>query len=42
MIDSQVLDTGLKNIGSLKSNAVEIMPGLMPRVAAEIKSHRHR
>lgn len=39
MIDSQAFDTGLKNVGSLKPNAVEIMPGLMPRVAAEIKSH---
>ncbi len=39
MIDSQAFESGLKSIDSLKPDAVEIMPGLMPRVAAQIKSH---
>lgn len=38
MIDSQAFDTGLKNIVSLKPDAVEIMPGLMTRVIRQIKS----
>lgn len=39
MIDSQAFESGLKSIASLQPDAVEIMPGLMPRVAAQIKSH---
>lgn len=39
MIDSQAFDSGLKSISSVNPDAVEIMPGLMPRVAAQVKSH---
>ena len=39
MIDSQAFESGLHNMATLQPHAVELMPGLMPRVAAEIKSH---
>ena len=37
MIDSQAFESGLHNMATLQPHAVELMPGLMPRVAAEIK-----
>lgn len=37
MIDSQAFETGMRNIRSLNPDIVEIMPGLVPGVATEIK-----
>jgi glycerol uptake operon antiterminator len=37
LVDTQAYETGLKNIRSTKPDAVEIMPGLMPRVIGQIK-----
>lgn len=39
MIDSQAFDSGIKSIESIKPDGIEIMPGLMPRVIAQVKSH---
>lgn len=39
MIDSQAFESGLKSIQTTRPDAVEMMPGLMPRVAAQIKSY---
>lgn len=38
MIDSQAFETGIKNIHSYQPDAVEIMPGLMPRIAMQVKA----
>ena len=37
MIDTQAFETGLESIESIKPDAVEIMPGLMPRIVACVK-----
>lgn len=39
MIDSQAFQSSLKTIASVAPDAVEIMPGLIPRVIAQVKSH---
>ncbi len=38
MIDTQAYVTGLKNIAAVRPDAIEIMPGLMPRVVAQLRA----
>lgn len=38
-IDSQAFESGVASISSLEPDMIEIMPGLMPRIAAQVKSH---
>ena len=38
MIDTQAFETGLENIASHAPDAVEIMPGLMPRIVSCVKA----
>lgn len=38
-LDSLSIDTGVKSINATKPDAVEIMPGIVPRILEEIKNH---
>ncbi|WFS60902.1 glycerol-3-phosphate responsive antiterminator [Pseudodesulfovibrio thermohalotolerans] len=38
LIDTQALHTGIRNIESVKPDAVELMPGLVPSIAGQFKA----
>lgn len=35
MLDTQAYENGIRNLSNVKPDAIEIMPGLMPRVIRE-------
>ena len=37
MIDTQAFDTGLRHVREFNADAIELMPGLMPRVIRDLK-----
>lgn len=41
LLDSMALDTGIKSIRTIRPDAVEILPGVIPKIISEIREKTH-